>query len=462
MKGFPRLLRGIPFLVLIAFLFALGRLFYPLPAIPLFEPEVLHTLEISLRYSILALACSWVLSHLFLRLKVPLVFSIFSFFWVMPGFAYALIVLTSLRFMGVQDRYSMNSVFAAWVLAGVPFLTLAIKEALQDLDPREKEALKSLGAKPHQVWFHFDWIRTLPAQSAALLQQFWLYLTSFSLVMILSGGPPNETLEVAIYTSVRLDQVNLGRALALCLWQAALLVVLRFSLKTKTHTGLEWGAEKKVVKRSFIKRGGLAVALVLLIVLFQARDLNLDGFGLSLFTGVLLAILVTAFTLGFSLLCYFTKVAWIAEFGAWFSPMVLTLAWWKFCNFLIPPIFNCLLVQIVLFSPWVARTLFPMLERERKLELEAAQSLGASPFRAWSLVEWPRLKSAFSFCLSLLFFLSINEVTAVLLFSKGEFEPLSVWVQNSFFRYRIEEGALGTLMLILLSYFVMDRGSKTA
>ncbi len=461
MRGAGRLLRGIPILVLAAFLFSLGRLFFPLPSIPLFDPEVLHIFEITLGYSALALVCSWCLSHLFLRAKSELLFSVFRFFWVMPGFAYALIVLLSSRVMGIQDRYSMRSVFAAWVLAGVPFLTLAIREALQDLDPREKEALQSLGANPRQVWFHFDWIRTLPAQSAALLQQFWLYLTSFSLVMILSGGPPNETLEVAIYTSVRLDQVNLGRALALCLWQAVLLIVLRFSLQTKTHTGLEWGAEKKVVKRSFVKRSFLGIGLIGLIFLFQSRDLNLDGFGGSLFTGIGLALLVMALTLSFSLLCYFTRVAWIAEFGAWFSPMVLTLAWWKLCAFSLPPLLNCLLIQVVLFSPWIARTLFPMLDRKRNLELEAARSLGASPIRAWFAVEWPRLKGAFSFCLSLLFFLSINEVTAVLLFSKGEFEPLSVWVQNSFFRFRIEEAALGTMVLILISYFVMDRGSKT-
>ena len=455
-------LRFFPFLVLGAFLFSILHLFIPLPEVHLFSPEILSTVWLTLRYSVLALVVSWILALLFLELRSRALSSFFKFLWVMPGFAYALIVLVSLRFFGVQDRYSMNSVWIAWIIAGVPYLSMVIAQARDDLDPREREALQSLGANRFQVWFHFDFIRTLPAQFSVLLQQFWLYLTSFSLVMILSGGPPNETLEVAIFTSIRLGQVNLGRALSLSIWQALILIVLRLLLRAKSKSGLEISAKRTLQKRSWSKFALLGLGFVFLIVIFQSRDLNLDGFIPSLLTGVLLAVLVSVSTLLFSLLCYFTGVRWIAELGAWLSPMVLTLAWWKLCAFTLAPLLNCMLVQAVLFSPWIARSLFPLLDRARRLELEAAQTMGASPVRAWFAVEWPRLKPAMTFSLGLLFFLSINEVTAVLLFSKGEFEPLSVWVQNSFFRFRMEEGAFGTIVLVLFSYFAMDRGSKTA
>lgn len=459
-------LRILPFLILGFFSFALGNLFFPLPTLSLLDSETLGTLSLTLRYSVLALLASWLISLSLVEFKSKAFYSVFKFFWVMPSFAYALMVLFTLRLLQVQDRYSMHSVFFAWVLAGVPFLSLAISQARADLDPREKEALQSLGARPFQVWVHLHFVRILPSQFQALLQQFWLYLTSFSLVMILSGGPPNETLEVAIFTSIRLDQVNLARALSLSIWQAAILVGLRLGLQflypSHPTVGLEWGIQSAPEKQKWIKRIFGSISLVLLILIVQTRDLNLDGLLPSLLTGIGLAVLVSFSTFAFCVLCYRSGLRFIAEMGAWISPMVLTLAWWKLVAFQTPAILSCTLIQVVLFSPWIARTLFPLLDRARVFELEAAQSLGASPAQAWLQVEWPRVKDAVWFSLGLLFFLSINEVTAVLLFSKGDFEPLSVWVQNAFFRFRIEEGLVGTLILIFISYLAMDRGSKTA
>jgi ABC-type Fe3+ transport system permease subunit len=50
----------------------------------------------------------------------------------------------------------------------------------------------------------------------------------------------------------------------------------------------------------------------------------------------------------------------------------------------------------------------------------------------------------------------MTEVTAVLLFSQNGFEPLSVWVQNTFMRFRMDEAFLGTVLLVAFCYFAMS------
>ncbi len=422
--------------------------------------ETLHSVLLTLEYALLALLLSWGIALISVRVKNAFLFSLFEILWVLPGFGYALLVLTTLRFLQIESRYSMLSVLFAWVLAGVPFLALAFREAEADLDRREKEALETLGANAKQSWFHFEFIRTLPAQIAALLQQFWLYLTSFSLVMILSGGPPNETLEVAIYTSVRLDQVNLTHARVLALWQGLILIAVRLALRSKRvrETGARADAVSKANGfdvKSLVLMGVLFLG-VALFASFQA-DLDWTGFLPSLGMALALGIVVGVSCLGFSLACYYSGYRLLAEVGAFFSPMLFTLFWWERFNFILSPFMNCVMVQGLLFSPWVARSLFPLLDRVRIFDIEAARTLGARPFQAWWLIEWPRLRSTTYWVIGLLFSLSLTEVASVLLFSKNDFEPLSVWVQNSFMRFRLEEALLGTAVITILSYFAISR-----
>ncbi|MBC7396029.1 MAG: hypothetical protein H7333_01180, partial [Bdellovibrionales bacterium] len=60
------------------------------------------------------------------------------------------------------------------------------------------------------------------------------------------------------------------------------------------------------------------------------------------------------------------------------------------------------------------------------------------------------------------FSLSLTEVTTVLLFSRNDFEPLSVWVQNSFLRFRLDEAIFGTGVLVMISYFAVRREERAA
>jgi thiamine transport system permease protein len=431
----------------------------------LVSSETIYTLLITLQYSGLALLISWGLSLLFLFAKRKVIFSFFQFLWVLPGFAYALVVLSSLRWMGVSQRYSMLSVMLAWIIAGTPYLTLTIENAIRDLDFREKEALQTLGAGPLRSFYHFEFLRTFPAQGFALLQQFWLYLTSFSLVMILSGGFPNETLEVGIYTSIRLDHIDLNHAFALGIWQMLILIPLRFILNCfkAVPQATEW-TQKKAPNSFRSRKLILPLIIVMLIVVplltvFSHLDaLDTSGMAGAFYQSLALAILVSFSSVFLVFALYYLKLGILAETGAWISPMLLTLLWWKTFGFVILPFFNAFFVQVILFAPWIARALYPILKRVRVHEIEAARSLGCTCFQSWKLIEWPRIRETVSFMASLVIALSFTEVTSVLLFSQNNFQTLSVWVQNSFMRFRLEEAGLGTCILIAVSYLSLKLG----
>ena len=128
--------------------------------------------------------------------------------WVLPGFVFAFLTLFVLKILGVVELYSLTSVLLAWVLAGTPFVATGLLVVLNDLDPREVEAMQTLGAEGIQLSRFYFLPKIRPALASVLFHQAWLLLTSFSIVALLNGGPPHETLEVAIYNSVRMDHVD--------------------------------------------------------------------------------------------------------------------------------------------------------------------------------------------------------------------------------------------------------------
>ena len=422
----------------------------------LFAPEVLHTVERTAVTALSALAMAFLISFPLARRIRGAAEALLQFLWVMPSFLYALLVIVLFRqfrqFDPLFELYSMRTVWVAWVLVAIPFLSVSLARAWRDLDPREDEMMRVLGANRWQRWIRYEIPKMAPTIRSALLHQMWLYLTSFTLVVILGGGPPNETLEVGVYSSVRLDQWNVALALAFSIWQGILLVGLRLAL-SRSHSsemtvGLEWVKQGSRGSRGLDWRRWTFAALVLGVI---GLVWTTAGLSAALFSGVALSLAVALASLCFSALVFALKQPFLAELGAWLSPMVFALAWWKAYAFSASPWLLCIGIQVVLFSPWVARTFFPLLARARVAELQAVRTLGARPFRAWLHVEWPRIRESAFGLFALIFGLSLSEVSAVILFSRGSFEPLPVWIQNQLSRFQFGSAFAGTLALLCIS-----------
>jgi thiamine transport system permease protein len=432
----------------------------------IFDAEVLAALRLTLIWSGVSLFPAYLVSLAIASLSRGRGLRSLRGFAVLPGMFYAWVVLVLLRHAAPDLRFSMFAVACAWVLAGIPYLTVTFSEGIGDLDPGNREAMMSLGASGWRLWWHHNFIQTLPVQASGLLQQLWHILTSFSIVMILGGGPPHETLEVAVYTSMRLDRVDPGLAAALAFWQAVILLAVRWAigrLKSGPVSGFMPRHAGERYGKSSARRWG-AAALILAIPALLATRAEPGAWIAPLWSSLMLAVLSATGALVLSMGAYFSGWRWVAELGAWVSPMVLSWVCWSVSmRWGLASLAVLAFIQAVLFAPWFARTVFPLLDRRRRVELEAARSLGATPVNAWIRVEWPRVRGPVLSVAGWVAALSVMEVSSVMWFSKGDFDTLSSRVQNLFSRFQIDEAGAGFAILCLLAYAVLwltEKGGK--
>lgn len=433
-----------------------GELDFPRIRDELLSVECLSAVRITLFCTLGSVALAWILAvplAVFFRARNSAVLRAGV---LLPGMGHALLTLGLLRVFGVEDLYSLRSVVLAWSLAGALYLASGWVVLLRDLDGRQKEALRVIGAGPVRAFFLHDFLRTWPGQAQLLLQQIWFCFTSFSLVLILNGGPPRETLEVAIYSALRLGGGSLERAVALALWQGGLLLLLRMVWKI-LHPGGAGGTGEWTQAAQATKPVSWLWALPVLGA-FSGYLGFLAQFATSLVLGLAVALACAAFAFS----CYFSGWRRWVEASSWTSPMILSFLVWGFWNGRMVPGFNVLVLQTIIFAPWFSRSVFPILDRVRAEELQAARVLGASRVRAWMGVEWPRVRPAVIRCMGLVFSLSLMEVTSVLLFSRGDFETLSTHAQGLFMRFRMGEAAMATVFLLLTAFAVQFFTEETA
>ena len=132
--------------------------------------------------------------------------------------------------------FGLGGILAAHVILDGAFAARVLLARLDALPATRLKTGQSLGLGAWQRFAVIDWpaIRgTLPGLAAII---FLLAFTSFPIVLLLGGGPANQTLEVAIYSAVRLD-FDLSAAVQLALApdraSAALVILVAVVLRAR-------------------------------------------------------------------------------------------------------------------------------------------------------------------------------------------------------------------------------------
>ncbi|MCC3766617.1 iron ABC transporter permease [Streptomyces sp. UNOC14_S4] len=388
---------------------------------------------------------------------------------------------------GVRLDTTVWAILLAHVFFNYAVVVRTVGGLWAQLDPRQEEAARVLGASRFAAWRRVTLPALAPAVAAAALMVFLFTFTSFGVVQIL-GGPRYSTLEVEIYQQTA-QLLDLPTAAVLTLVQfvaVAVLLVVHGRTVRRRESALRLVDAARTARRP---RGaaqwtllGSVLAVVALLVLLPLGVLVLrsfdgpDGYGLAFYralasagdnggTFVVAPLEAIGNSLGYALAA--TGIAVVVGglaaaaltiphsrlrssggtptggrltrgFDALLMLPLGTSAVTVGFGFLItldePPLdlrtswILVPLAQALVGVPFVVRTMLPVLRAVDTRLREAAAVLGASPLRAWREVDLPLVGRALGIAAGFAFAVSLGEFGATVFIARPDSPTLPVAV----------------------------------
>jgi thiamine transport system permease protein len=372
---------------------------------------------------------------------------------------------------GVRLDTTVWAILLAHVFFNYAVVVRTVGGLWAQLDPRQEEAARMLGASRFTAWRTVTLPALGPAVAAAALMVFLFTFTSFGVVQIL-GGPAFSTLEVEIYRQTT-EIFDLTTAAVLTLVQfaavGAILAVHAWTVRRR-ETALRLVDASVTAARprgtgQWALLAGVLLSVALLLVLPLAvlvqRSLDAPGFGYykalnredggaflvppieAIGNSLSYAVVATAIAVligglaaaaltrrdagplvrGFDALLMLPLGVSAVTVGFGFlialdePPLDLRSSW-----LLIP------FAQALVGVPFVVRTMLPVLRAVDARLREAAAVLGASPWRVWREVDLPMVRRALLVAAGFAFAVSLGEFGATVFIARADNPTLPVAV----------------------------------
>ncbi|MGW0683608.1 ABC transporter permease [Streptomyces sp. NPDC002754] len=374
---------------------------------------------------------------------------------------------------GVRLDTTVWAILLAHVFFNYAVVVRTVGGLWAQLDPRQEEAARMLGASRFAAWRRVTLPALGPAVAAAALMVFLFTFTSFGVVQIL-GGPGFSTLEVEIYRQTA-QIFDLSTAAVLSIVQ---FVAVGLILGVHAWTVRRRESALRLVDAAHTARrprgagqwallGGVLACVALLIVLplgvLVERSLDAPGgYGFGYFRALTdadggtflvppidaiwnsleyaLAATAIAVVIGGLAAAALTRRAGrlVRGFDALLMlPLGVSAVTVGF-GFLItldePPLdlrstwILVPLAQALVGVPFVVRTMLPVLRAVDGRLREAAAVLGASPLRAWREVDLPMVRRALLVAAGFAFAVSLGEFGATVFIARPDNPTLPVAV----------------------------------
>ena len=416
---------------------------------------------------LVGVALAWALNRLRFAGR-ELVIGLFASAIVTPGLVVAFGLLSVwgragwLGFAGVPV-FGLGGVVAAHLILDGAFAARILLARLDAIPEGRLKTGQSLALTPWSRFAVIDWpaLRgTLPGLAAII---FLLAFTSFPIVLLLGGGPSVQTLEIAIYSAVRLD-FDLGLAVKLALVQIALcaVVILVSSAVAPISSSLDRPAQPPWRDTGAARAMQWAVLIVALLgfaspLLATLLDglaglgdvLGQRDFWAAVATSLWIAVasslvaLVLALTLAAARAATPSRTARVllgAPAYAYLAVPAVTLALGAFLLVrqvgMLPETAAPLVVVIanaLLSLPFAMATLAPPIEAIARARGKLIRSLGLSGHRQFVAVEWPLIARDVGLVLALSFCFSLGDLGVIALFGTQDFTTLPLLMVRPIF-----------------------------
>jgi thiamine transport system permease protein len=375
---------------------------------------------------------------------------------------------------GVRLDTSVWAILIAHVFFNYAVVVRTVGGLWAQLDPRQEEAARMLGAGRLTAWRRVTLPALGPAVAAAGVMVFLFTFTSFGVIQIL-GGPTRATLEVEIYRETA-EIFDLPTAAVLTLLQfaavAAILAVHAWTtrrgesaLRLVDPAGTAHrprGRGERILLAAVLASVALLILLPLGVLAARSFD-GPNGYGLAFYralgtTGGDGTFLVPPLRTVWNSVRYAAAATVIALVVGGLAAAALTRRGGRLMRgfdglmmlplgtsavtvgfgFLIaldkPPLDlrdSWLLVplaQALVGAPFVVRVMLPVLRAVDERLREAAAMLGASPPRVWREVELPLVRRALGIAAGFAFAVSLGEFGATVFIARPDSPTLPVAV----------------------------------
>ncbi|MDE1993075.1 MAG: thiamine/thiamine pyrophosphate ABC transporter permease ThiP [Rhizobiaceae bacterium] len=408
------------------------------------------------------------------------------------------IVNQSLVGLGLSEPisiYGLAGILLAHVFFNLPLACRLMLAGLERVPAEYWLMAGGLGMRPASVFRFIEWpvLRGLVPGIAGLI--FMLCATSFTLVLILGGGPAATTIEVAIYQALRFD-FDPARAVTLSLLQivvTAVVLGIMALLPPPDDHGLTAG---RIVRRIDGKPRAARMAdtaMLLIAMLFIGLPLGavvvtglkadlvkiivqpifLQATATSL--AIALASALLAVAISFAIVRARAVIATERRRGASLHGLAIALGGTTSLVLLVPPIvlatgwflalrllgdpsrFAAILIVAInalMAQPFVIRVVEPAYIIHRRRTGRLAASLGLAGLSRLRIVDWPGLRKPFFTALSFAMALSLGDLGAIALFGSDSLMTLPWLLYSKLGSYRTNDAdglafILGLVCLLL-------------
>ena len=396
------------------------------------------------------------------------------------------------------DLYGLTGILIAHVFFNMPFATRLLVQAWAGIPGESWRLASQLGMTGGQIFRLIEWpvLRQVLPGIAALV--FLLCFTSFTVVLVLGGGPPNATLEVAIYQALRFD-FDLDRVLALAGLQVAVCAAaFALSGRLARPVDVELTAGIAVGRPDLAGLPGrladaAAIALATAVLVLPLGAVVLAGLagpllsgladpalwlaaGRSLAVGLAAGLLALLLGWGLVLTSRSLRVRDLRPRAAdgleaagtlvlVVPPFVVAAGLFV----LLRPVVDVfaiglglvVLVNALMGLPFVLRILGPAATQAADRHLRLCDSLGMSGWNRLRLVDWPLLRRPAALSLAICAALAAGDLGVIALFGTPANQTLPLLLYQQMGRYQVDSAAVTALVLLALTlglFYAIERG----
>jgi thiamine transport system permease protein len=379
-----------------------------------------------------------------------------------------------------SPAYGLSGILLAHVVLDGAFAARILLARLDAIPHARLKVGQSLALSAWQRVVLIDWpaLRgSLPGLGAII---FLLAFTSFPIVLLLGGGPANQTLEVAIYTAVRLDFDLIG-AVQLALTQIGVcsVVILLSSAFSPIPSALSRSAQPtwrdsgpaRALQWLVLALAVLGFGLPLVSVLYDGlssglvRVLEQASFWRATLTSVVIGSASALLTLALALILGLGRSAarhpaartllGVPAYAYLAVPaVVLSLGFFLLVRALgvstgaAAPIV-VVVANSLLSLPFAMATLGPPLDAIMRSRGKLIRSLGLSGWQQFRAVEYPLLGRDIGLMLALAFCFSLGDLGVIALFGTQDFQTLPLMMYRALGSYKSNDAAAIAALLLI-------------